>query len=77
MSKKTSKKEQRAFMFDVRAAQDDRGNYIEGRPVVYGKEADIGGMFREEIVPGALDKTDLHDVCLLTNHDLTLSLIHI
>ena len=42
MSKKASKKEQRAFMFDVRAAQDDRGNYIEGRPVVYGKEADIG-----------------------------------
>lgn len=69
-SKKASKKEQRAFMFDVRAAQDDRGNYIEGRPVVYGKEADIGGMFREEIVPGALDKTDLHDVCFLTNHDL-------
>ena len=71
MSKKASKKEQRAFMFDVRAAQDDRGNYIEGRPVVYGKEADIGCMFLEEIVPGARDKTDLHDVCLLTNHDLT------
>jgi len=70
MSKKASKKEQRAFMFDVRATQDDRGNYIEGRPVVYGKEADIGGMFREEITPGALDKTDLHDVCFLTNHDL-------
>ena len=67
---KSDKAERRAFMFDVRAEQDERGNYIEGRPVVYGKEADIGGIFREEIVPGALDKTDLHDVCFLTNHDL-------
>ena len=36
---KSDKAERRAFMFDVRAEQDERGNYIEGRPVVYGKEA--------------------------------------
>lgn len=66
-----SNKEKRAFMFDIRAKQNDRGNYIEGRPVVYGKETDIGGMFREEILQGALDDTDLHDVCFLTNHDLS------
>ena len=40
---KSDKAERRAFMFDVRAEQDGRGSYIEGRPVVYGKEADIGG----------------------------------
>lgn len=61
--------ERRAFTFDVRTNQDDRGKYIEGRPIVYGKETVIGEMFREEICAGALDKTDLTDVRFLVNHD--------
>lgn len=64
-----SKPERRAFTFEVRASQDDRGRYIEGRPIVYEKETNIGGMFREEICAGALDKTDLSDVRFLVNHD--------
>lgn len=61
--------EQRAFAFDVRANEDDRGTYIEGRPIVYQKETIIGDMFKEEICAGALDGTDLTDVRFLVNHD--------
>lgn len=64
-----SETERRSFTFEVRAKQDDRGRYIEGRPIVYGKETVIGEMFREEICAGALDKADLKDVRLLVNHD--------
>lgn len=64
-----NKTERRSFTFEVRAEQDDRGRYIEGRPIVYGKETVIGDMFREEICAGALDKTDLRDVRFLVNHD--------
>lgn len=62
--------EQRAFAFEVRANHNEKnGNFIEGRPIVYGEETDIGGLFREEICPGALDKADLKDVRFLVNHD--------
>lgn len=62
--------ERRNYSFEVRAEQDDQhGNIITGRPVVYSSETDIGGMFSEIIEPGALDAADLSDVRFLVNHD--------
>ena len=63
--------EKRAFEFDVRAEHDEaRGDIIVGRPIVYEKPTDIGGMFEETICAGALDGADLRDVRFLVNHDL-------
>ncbi len=45
---------------------------IEGVPIVFNKETiihDLVGDFREIIMPGALDKTDMRDVLLFVNHD--------
>lgn len=58
----------RSFDAEMRAAEGAE-NLIDGRPVVYGFEADICGMFKEIIEPGALDETDLTDVRLCKNHD--------
>ncbi|MBQ6804557.1 MAG: HK97 family phage prohead protease [Clostridia bacterium] len=64
--------ERRNYSFEVRAEQDEQhGNIITGRPVVYSRETDIGGWFSEIIEPGALDGTDLSDVRFLVNHDLS------
>lgn len=68
-----SNKIRRDFACEMRAAQDaERGNYIEGSPIVYGVYADIGGMYQEIIEPGALDKADLRDVRLLVNHNFSM-----
>lgn len=64
--------ERRNYSFEVRAEQDEQhGNIITGRPVVYSRETDINGWFSEIIEPGALDGTDLSDVRFLVNHDLS------
>nr|DAX71806.1 MAG TPA: prohead serine protease [Caudoviricetes sp.] len=64
--------ERRAYNFEIRAEKDEeRGNYIVGKPVVYEKKTDIGGVFCEVIHKGALDKADLRDVRFLVNHDLS------
>ena len=60
--------EKRSYTCDVRA--EENGHTINGKPVVYGTYTDIGGVFREIIEFGALDKTDLKDVRFLINHDL-------
>ena len=63
--------ENRSFNFEIRAEHnDDHGDYIEGKPIVYESKTDIGGCFCEVIHKGALDKTDLRDVRFLVNHDL-------
>lgn len=68
---KNKETEKRSFAFSVRAEHSDEyGDYIIGRPIVYNKKADIGGMFEEQICAGALDKTDLTDVRFLVNHDV-------
>ena len=60
----------RSYSFELRAKEDEeRGNIIEGRPIVYDSETNIGGMFKEVIAKGALDDADLTDVRFLTNHD--------
>lgn len=62
-------KEIRAFNFEIRAENDEeRGNYIEGRAIVYDDYTDMG-WYRETIDKGALDNTDLKDVRLLVNHN--------
>lgn len=61
----------RSYEFSVNAGQNDKGNEIDGKPIVYESQTDIGGEFAEIIDKGALDKTDLKDVRFLVNHDMT------
>jgi HK97 family phage prohead protease len=62
-------KEIRAFTFEVRANNnDEHGNFLEGRPIVYDSRTDLG-WYDEIIDKGALDNTDLKDVRFLVNHN--------
>lgn len=62
-------KEIRAFNFEVRAENDEkRGDYIEGRAIVYDTPTDLG-WYTEYIDDGALTDTDLKDVRFLVNHN--------
>lgn len=62
--------ERRFYTFEPNAEKRDDGSaQISGRPIVYNSPTDIGGMFREIIMPGALDGADLRDVPLLVNHN--------
>ena len=60
--------EKRSYSFEVRAAENERGKIITGRPIVYNSRTDLG-YFDEIIESGALDGTDLTDVRFLVNHD--------
>lgn len=65
-------KEIRAFNFEVRAENDEkRGDYIEGRPIVYDTPTDLG-WYTEYIDDGALTDTDLKDVRFLVNHNIDM-----
>ena len=59
----------RSYNFEVRATSDEKGNLIEGRPIVYDSMTDMG-WFKEVIERGALDNADLTDVRFLVNHDI-------
>ena len=62
-------KEIRAFTFEVRANNnEEHGNFLEGRPIVYDSRTDLG-WYDEIIDKGALDNTDLKDVRFLVNHN--------
>ena len=64
-----SKKEIRAFNFEVRAKEDEEhGHILEGRPIVYDQRTDLG-WYDEIIEAGALEATDLKDVRFLVNHN--------
>ena len=64
-------KEKRAYLCDVQTRADEKhGNMLEGIPIVYDAETDIGGMWKEIIDRGALDQADLKDVRFLVNHDV-------
>ena len=66
----TNELERRFYTFEPNAEKRDDGSaQISGRPIVYNSPTDIGGMFREIIMPGALDGADLRDVPLLVNHN--------
>lgn len=65
---KKDNKEIRMFNFEVRAMEDERGAYLDGRPVVYEAATDMG-WYEETIERGALMDTDLKDVAFLVNHN--------
>ena len=68
-----SEKEMRTYAVEFRAGRDEHhGPQISGRAIVYNAVTDIGGMYNEIIMPGALDETDLRDVRLLVNHDFSM-----
>lgn len=58
----------RKVELEARASENGE-SIVEGRPIVFGEFADIGGWFRETIDRGALDGTDLTDVRFCLNHD--------
>lgn len=60
----------RSYSFEIRAENDERGNIITGRPIVYNVRTNIGP-FDEVIDSGALDGADLRDVRFLVNHDVS------
>ena len=64
-----SKKEIRAFNFEVRADQnEEHGHFLTGRPIVFDQRTDLG--WCDEIIErGALDGADLKDVRFLVNHN--------
>ena len=65
-------KEIRMFDFEIRAAADEeRGETISGRPIVYGQRTNLG-FYDEVIEDGALTDTDLRDVRLLVNHNVDM-----
>lgn len=67
-----TKKEIRAFEFEVRAEEnEEHGHFLTGMPIVYGERTDLGWM-DEVIEDGALDNTDLRDVRFLVNHDTNM-----
>lgn len=61
-------KEIRAFDFEVRAEETDRGKTLTGQPIVYNERTDLG-WYDEIIDDGALAETDLRDVRFLVNHN--------
>ncbi len=65
-----SKKEVRFLTLEIRAGQDeDKGAYIEGYPIVFNQETNVGGYFREVIEPEAVKESLLRDVALMIGHD--------
>lgn len=63
----------RNFEFDIRAENnEEHGDFLTGRAIVYDTPTDIGGWYREFIDNGALDRTDLKDVRLLVNHNTSM-----
>ena len=62
------KKEIRAFNFEIRAEESERGHIITGRPIVFNERTDLG-WYDEIIDQDALSETDLKDVRFLVNHN--------
>ena len=66
-------KTNRFFEFEVRAENNEQyGDYITGRPIVYNAPTDIAGYYQEVIERGALDNADLRDVRFLVGHDISM-----
>ena len=64
-----SKKEIRAFNFEVRADQnEEHGSHLTGTPIVFDSKTDMG-WYDEIIDKDALAETDLRDVRFLVNHN--------
>ena len=63
-----SNREIRAFDFEVRAEENERGHELTGTPIVFDQRTDLG-WYDEIIDRHALDETDLKDVRFLVNHN--------
>ena len=61
-------REIRAFDFEVRAEENERGHELTGTPIVFDQRTDLG-WYDEIIDRHALDETDLKDVRFLVNHN--------
>lgn len=59
----------RSFV-NYRAEENDEGSLIVGTPIVFDTPTDIGGMWEETIVKGAISEEILKDVAFFYNHDL-------
>lgn len=64
-------KEIRAFDFEVRAEENERGKALTGRPIVFNQRTNVG-WYDEIIEDHALDNTDLKDVRFLVNHNTNM-----
>ena len=63
------KKEIRAFVFEIRAEEnEEHGHFLTGQPIVYNERTNLG-WYDEIIEDGALAETDLRDVRFLVNHN--------
>lgn len=63
---------EKIFEFEVRAENNDEyGDFITGRPIVFGEATDMH-WYQEVIDRGALDNTDLKDVRFLVGHDTSM-----
>lgn len=61
-------KEIRAFEFEVRAEENEKGKVLTGQPIVFNARTNLG--FWDEIIENtALTDTDLKDVRFLINHN--------
>ena len=58
----------RSYNFEIRASREDEAGVVEGRPIVYDSETDLG-WFREVIAKDALKGANLKDVRFLVNHN--------
>lgn len=61
-------REIRAFDFEVRAEENERGHELTGTPIVFNQRTNLG-WYDEIIDRHALDETDLKDVRFLVNHN--------
>lgn len=65
-------KREQFFEFEVRAENNEQyGDYLTGRPIVYEKHSDMG-YFSEVIDRGALDQADMRDVRFLVGHNTSM-----
>lgn len=63
----------RFFEFEVRAENnEEHGDFLTGRPIVFNEPTDMGGYYSEIIDRGALDGTDLRDVRFLVGHNTSM-----
>jgi len=51
---------------------EEHGDFITGRPIVFNEATDMGGCYSEVIERGALDATDLRDVRFLVGHNTSM-----
>jgi hypothetical protein len=69
MKTMTNEREVRYLPMEIRAEQDEeKGAVIEGYPIVFNQETDLGE-WREIIEPSAVSEKLLRDVALMVGHD--------